>query len=293
MIRKTFLLLLAAVLTICGGSLCVSAESGAESEAPAASPAAEEPAPAEITVFAAKSLHTVMEELIAKYNETRPSVAVLDSYDSSGTLMTQIEEGAACDIFFSAAQKQMNELEEKGFLVEGTRHDAVNNRVCVVTYKGSGTAVTGLKDMDKASSIALADGSVPVGKYTREAMVASGILEGTDDNSAITTQEISEALGGVEINECANVGAVAAAVSEGSNEVGTVYYSDTYGYEDRLEILEQVSYELTGDVIYPVAQIVNSEADEAEKAAAADFAAFLISDEAKEIFDAYHFDTNV
>ena len=92
-----------------------------------------------------------------------------------------------------------------------------------------------------------------------------------DDVSQITTSEIQEALGGVEINECANVGAVTAAVAEGSNEVGTVYYSDTYGFEDRLQILEVVPYELTGTVIYPVAQIINKEADELEQSAAEDF----------------------
>lgn len=250
----------------------------------------------EITVFAAKSLNTVLDEsIIPAYNELQPDVTIVPSYDSSGTLMTQIEEGAACDVFFSAAQKQMNELEEKGLVADGTRNDIVNNQVCVVTYDGSGTKVTGLDDLALASSMALADGSVPVGKYTREALVAAGMVDAPEDGdvSSITTQEISDALGGLEINECANVGAVAAAVSEGANEVGTVYYSDTYGLEDRLVILEKVPYDLTGDVIYPAAQIVNDEADDAESAAAADFAAFLASDTAKEIFDSYYFDTNV
>lgn len=84
-------------------------------------------------------------------------------------------------------------------------------------------------------------------------MVNAGMLEKADDVSKISTTDISEALGGVEINECANVGVVTSAVAEGSNEVGTVYYSDTYGLEDRLEILEKIPYDLTGDVIYPVA----------------------------------------
>lgn len=250
-------------------------------------------ADAEITVFAAKSLNTVMESLIEDYQLIQPGISIAGSYDSSGTLMTQIEEGAECDVFFSAAQKQMNELEEKGFVVPGTRADIVNNQVCVVTFAGSGTKVTGLDNLGEASSLALADGSVPVGKYTREALVNAGILEKTEDNSKISTQEIADALGGMEINECANVGVVTAAVAEGSNEVGTVYYSDTYGFEDRLVILEKVPYELTGNVIYPAAQIVNPEADEAETAAAADFADYLKSDRAKEIFEQYYFDTNV
>ena len=243
-----------------------------------------------VTVFAAKSLNTVMEELIAEYNKTQPNVSIVGSYDSSGILMTQIEEGAACDVFFSAAQKQMDQLQDQdGLVINGTRHNVVNNQVCVVTYKGGGTTVTGLSDIGNAKSIALADGSVPVGKYTRQAMVNAGMLDKVDDVSQITTTEIQNALGGVDINECANVGAVTSAVAEGSNEVGTVYYSDTY----RLEILEKVSYNLTGNVIYPVAQIVNNEADELEQSAAEDFINFLVSDDAKTIFQKYYFDTDV
>mgnify|MGYP000152219075 CR=1 FL=1 len=84
-----------------------------------------------ITVFAAKSLNQVMEELITKFQETHPNVNVQGSYDSSGTLLTQIEEGAACDVFFSAAVKQMNQLDETdGLVVDGTRHNVVNTR-CV------------------------------------------------------------------------------------------------------------------------------------------------------------------
>ena len=246
-----------------------------------------------ITLFAAKSLNTVMEDAIIKaYNEIQPNVTVVGNYDSSGTLQTQIQEGAACDVFFSAAQKQMNELEEGGFVVEGTRANIVNNQVCVVTYEGSGTQVTGIEDLDKAANMALADGSVPVGRYTREALISLGILPEVEDAKTITTAEISEALGGLEINECANVGAVTAAVAEGSNEVGTVYYSDTYG-KDGLIILQYVPYDLTGNVIYPAAGIVNAEADDLQKAAAADFVAFLTSDTAKAIFESYYFDVNV
>ena len=190
-----------------------------------------------VTIFAAKSLNGVVDELISMYQEEQPDVEVIASYDSSGTLMEQIEQGAACDLFFSAAQKQMDQLESDELLVDGTRANVVNNQVCVVTYKGSGTKVTGLKDIDRAESLALADGSVPVGKYTRQAMVNAGMLDAAVDVSAITTQEVSDALGGIDINECANVGAVTAAVAEGSNEVGTVYKSDTYGLEDRLDIL--------------------------------------------------------
>lgn len=247
-----------------------------------------------ITVFAAASLENALNEVIEKYNESQPNVTVVPSYDSSGTLLAQIEEGAACDVFFSAAQKQMDTLQnDDQLVVDGTRHNVVNNQVVVITYKGSGTAVTGLENLKDAKSIALADGSVPVGKYTRQALVNAGILDVVDDVSTIPTDVVSQALGGVEINECGNVSAVKTQVAEGSNEVGTVYYSDTYGLGDKLEILQVVSYDLTGNVIYPIAQVQNDEADELEQKAALDFVNFVKSDAAKTIFDSYYFDTNV
>ena len=248
----------------------------------------------EIQVFIAASLNTVMQDLAKQYNEQHPEVTITFNADSSGKLLTQIEEGYACDVFFSASQKQMNTLDEDDKLVvEGTRKNVVNNQVCVITMKDSGTKVTGLENIGEAASIALADGSVPVGKYTRQAMVNAGMLPETEDVSKITTEEVSQALGGVEISEQSNVSKVLAAVTEGSCEVGTTYYSDTYGYEDQVVILETIPYDLTGNVIYPIAQVQNEEADEAEKAAALDFIKFVTSDEAKTVFRNYYFDTDV
>ena len=250
--------------------------------------------PVEIQVFIAASLNTVMQDVKAAYEAEHPNVTIVLNPDSSGKLLTQIEEGYECDVFFSAAQKQMNTLQDTdGLVVEGTRHNVVNNQVVVVTRKDSGTSVTGLADIGNAESIALADGSVPVGRYTRVAMVALGMLPETDDPSVYTTQEVSDALGGVEISEQSNVSKVLAAVVEGSCEVGTTYYSDTYGYEDQLDILEKVSYDLTGNVIYPIAQVKNDQASDAQAAAAADFVEFAASDQMKPVFEGYYFDTNV
>ena len=270
------------------------AEQSDSSEAAKENSDSEELESTQITVFAAASLENALNEVIKKYNETQPNVTIIPSYDSSGTLLAQIEEGAACDVFFSAAQKQMDTLQnDDQLVVDGTRHNVVNNQVVVITYKGSGTAVTGLKNLKDAKSIAMADGSVPVGKYTRQAMVNAGMLDAVDDVSTIPTDVISQALDGVEINECCNVSAVKTQVAEGSNEVGTVYYSDTYGLEDKLDILQVISYDLTGNVIYPIAQVKNDEADELEQKAALDFVNFVKSDAAKAIFDSYYFDTNV
>lgn len=270
------------------------AEQSDSSEAAKENSESEELESTQIMVFAAASLENALNEVIKKYNETQPNVTIIPSYDSSGTLLAQIEEGAACDVFFSAAQKQMDTLQnDDQLVVDGTRHNVVNNQVVVITYKGSGTAVTGLENLKDAKSIAMADGSVPVGKYTRQAMVNAGMLDAVDDVSTIPTDVISLALDGVEINECGNVSAVKTQVAEGSNEVGTVYYSDTYGLEDKLDILQVISYDLTGNVIYPIAQVKNDEADELEQKAALDFVNFVKSDAAKAIFDSYYFDTNV
>ena len=255
--------------------------------------AAAETKPVEIQVFIAASLNNVMTELAKKYNEPHPNVTITFNADSSGKLMTQIEEGYACDLFFSAAQKQMDQLEEDGLVVEDTRHNVLNNQLVVITWKNSGTKVKGLETLKDASSLALADGSVPVGKYTRQALMNLGILEKRDDPSTFTTQEVSDALGGVEISEQGNVSKVLQTVAEGSCEAGTTYSSDTYGFEDKVDVLEVVPYDVSGNIIYPIAQIKNGEADDAQTAAAADFEEFVLSDEAGKVFGDYYFDTGV
>ena len=255
--------------------------------------AAAEDASGDLYVFIAASLSNAMEDIQKDFNKEYPDVNILFNADSSGTLLTQIEEGYECDIFFSAAQKQMDQLESDGLVVDGTRAYVVNNQVVVVTRKDSGTKVTGLDNLSEAESFALAGGSVPVGKYTRTALMNMGVLPKVDDPSAITTEEVSEALGGLEISEQDNVSKVLSAVVEGSCEVGTTYYSDTYGFEDELDILQTVGYDLTGNVIYPIAHVVNDEADDAQNAAADDFIKFVLSDNAKKVFESYYFDTNV
>ena len=309
--KKRILFALALVsalaMTACGGakkaeSTAATTEKASEMAREAASEKAGEKATeaakedaekTEVQVFVAASLKNVMEDLGQQYEKEHPEVKLVFNADSSGKLLSQIQEGYDCDIFFSAAQKQINTLEEEGNLVEGTRKNVVNNQLCVVTLKDSGTKVTGLETLKDAKSIALADGTVPVGKYTRQALVALKILPETEDVSKISTKEVSEALGGVEISEQSNVSKVLAAVVEGSSEVGTTYYSDTYGYEDKIQILEKVPYDLTGNVIYPIAQIKNEEASQEEQDAAKDFLAFVTSDNAKTTFQKYYFDTNV
>lgn len=288
--RKRILAALLAGVMVFSLAACSSGGSSSQTADNGDSQEAEE---TEIQVFIAASLNTVMTELAEMYNEEHPEVKITYNPDSSGTLLTQIQEGYECDIFFSAAQEQMDDLEADGLVAEGTRANVVNNQVVVVTLKDSGTSVTGLENIGDAESIALTGGSVPVGRYTRQALINLGMLPETDDPASITTEQVSEALGGVEISEQDNVSKVLTAVVEGACEVGTTYYSDTYGYEEDLDILQTVSYDLTGNVIYPIARVVNEEADEAQSAAADDFLAFILSDEAKEVFESYYFDTAV
>ena len=271
-------------MTACGGN------SGESEEA---AETAETTETTTVNVFAAASLSTVMADFEASFEEANPGVDIVVNADSSGALLTQIQEGAPCDVFFSAAQKQMDTLEEEGMVVDGTRTNVVNNQLVVVTQPDSETAVTGLADIANAKSIALADGSVPVGKYTRQAMIALGLLAEVDDPATITTQDVSDQLGGVEISEQGNVSKVLAAVEEASCEVGTTYLSDTVGHEDAVKILEVVPYDVTGNIIYPVAQIANPDADDAESAAAADFIAYITNDDAKALYQQYGFDTDV
>ena len=277
--KKWIVLLMTGILLLglaaCGSAGGAGQDAAAGTEAGTESGAETTGGQTEIQVFIAASLSTVMDEIAAEYHKTHPDVKITYNADSSGTLMTQIEEGYACDVFFSAAQKQMDQLEGEGFVVEGTRANVLNNQLVVLTRKDSGTRVTGLASLGDARSLALADGSVPVGKYTRQALMNLGILKKVDDPSLITTQEVSDALGGVEISEQGNVSKVLLAVAEGSCEVGTTYYSDTYGYEDQVKILETVGYDLSGDIIYPIAQINNEEADEAAKAAAEEFVKYV------------------
>ena len=247
----------------------------------------------EVIVFAAASMQSSLEELEASFEAENPGVDIILNCDSSGTLQEQIMEGAPCDIFFSAAQKNMDALEEEGLVVEGTRSNVLNNQLVVITQPDSETKVTGLENLGDAASIALADGSVPVGKYTRRALINLGVLPEVEDPATITTQEVSEALGGVEISEQGNVSKVLAAVQEGSSEVGTVYLSDTYGQEDSVKILQTVSYDVAGDIIYPIAQIVNQDADDAENEAAAAVLEYLTNDNAKAVYKTHLFDIDV
>lgn len=245
----------------------------------------------EVQVFLAASLRTAVTELAEAYEKERPDVKIVLHADSSGTLLAQIREGYECDVFFSAAEKQMDMLEKDGLVVDGTRADVLKNRLVLIAGKDSRTKAESLDTLNRAKSIALAGGTVPAGAYTREALVRTGVLERVEDVSKISTEQISEALGGVEISEQDNVSKVLLAVAEGACETGTTYYSDTYGYEDKVRVVSEISEELTGEVTYPICLVKRESAAKEEKEAAADFLQYIRSEKAKKIFESYYFDT--
>jgi len=270
----------------------VATEAATEATAATPEPIAAPLEAADVQLFIAASLEGAFKEIIPLYNATQPNVTITYNADSSGTLLTQVQEGFACDIFFSAAVSQVKTLEEEGYMIAGSRVDLLANKLALITRKGSGTVVTGFADLAKAKSIALADGSVPAGKYTRQLLINLGVLDGAKEAKDYTAADVSAALGGVEINECSNVSKVKEAVKEGSNEVGTVYYSDAYSVKDDVDILEVADTALTGDILYPVCRVNNAEATAAETAAADDFLAFLQTDAVKAIFEQYMFIIN-
>lgn len=253
---------------------------------------------AETTVYVdvAASLEAVFEEvIIPAYREQQPNVTIVGNYGSSGKLLTGIEEanGIDHDIFFSAGAAQVKTLDETdGLVVEGTIVNLLSNQLCLVKGNDTQTAVTGWDNLSEAEIMGLCGGSVPVGKYTRIALVSLGVLPERDDPAAYTSDEISQALGGVLIDEADDVEDAAVKAVEGAVEVATIYYSDYYNHQNDLTILAQDDGTLTGDITYPVCQVANPEADEAEKAATEDFLAFLQSDFCLEAYEQYCFIVN-
>lgn len=229
----------------------------------------------EIYVFIAASLSNAMEEIQKDFNETYPEVEILYNADSSGTLQTQIEEGARCDVFFSAAEKQMNALVEEKLVPEDSVVDILENKVVLIKPAGQETKVAGFENITDAANIALAGDSVPVGQYAREIFENLGIAEDVEK---------------MEINEGKNVTEVLANVSEGSNEVGVVYATDAASVGDKVEVIaEAPEGSLKTPVLYPAGLVENKEATEEDKEAAEEFLKYLQSEEALKVFEEYGF----
>ena len=251
---------------------------------------------AEVQVFLDDGLSKVMEKLAEDFNKEHPDITITYTADSSASLATQIEEGSACDLFFSLTEEDMDQLEKDGLLIDGTRADVVNNKLALACrYEAYYEDVKRLADInaERVQNMVLANGDVPVGKVTRQALVNIGILPETDDVSQITTEEVSEAFGHLKMTEADSVSGVLEEIEGFHASMGTIYESDIYGHEGSLRIIDRVSRDVTGDILHPIARVVNKDADDAENAAADAFLEYVCSDEAKKVFEKYHFDTDL
>lgn len=261
-------LAMTASLTACsGGGTAASPTPVAGTPAPSSAPAAE---PVELTVFAAASMEATLTEIAERYQEVAPNVELVFTFDSSGTLKTQIEEGAPCDIFISAAQKQMNQLDSTGtntdgldFVYSDTRFDLVENKVVLAVPDDNPKDIQSFSDLasDKLSLLCIGNEDVPVGSYSLEILDTLGIDIAQLDSAGKVTY-------GTNVSEVANQ------VKEGAVDCGIIYATDAYTYE--LTVVDQATEDLCGQVIYPAA--VMKSGTEAGHDAAVEFLNYLHTD---------------
>jgi molybdate transport system substrate-binding protein len=249
---------------------------GAQDRSPAsASAAAVDKAPVTILVAAAASLRNSYEkELIPLFQQKYPWITVEGTYDSSGKLQTQIEEGLGADVFMSAAPTQMNNLVGKNLVAAGSVQPLLENKIVLIKPKGTTTAVTSFQTITAAKSIALGDpASVPAGQYAREAFTSLGIWD--------KVQAAKPSLG-------TNVTEVLNWVGQGSADVGVVYATDAVSIDTVEIIAEAPAGSLAQKVIYPVGiMTATAHPEEAQL-----FVDFLASAEGLAIFKSYGFSGN-
>lgn len=258
------------LLSACGGT----AASSQASSAPASSAAASSEASGEsvqLTVFAAASLTETLNEIAEQYKTVAPNVELVFNFDSSGTLKTQIEEGADCDLFLSAAQKQMNALEEENLINADTRVDLLENKVVLAVPEGNPADIQSFEDIgtDKCKLVALGNDDVPVGSYSVEILTNLGILDELESSNKITYGS--------------NVKEVTTQVKEAAADCGIVYATDAYSAG--LETVDEATADECRQVIYPAA--LTASTAHAEEAQA--FLDYLTTDDAAAIFESVGF----
>ncbi len=217
----------------------------------------------ELVVFGAASLTESLTEIATLYQEVAPNVEIIYTFDSSGTLLTQIESGATCDLFFSAAQSQMNTLDEGGYLAEGSRINLLENTLALVVPEGNPADITSFEDLsgDKLTLLAVGNSDVPAGVYGQALLEDLGLWDGLVENQKLTYGS--------------NVKEITAQVSAGAVDAGIVYSTD--GTAAGLEIVDDFS----GDITYPVALLADSQVLEEAEA----FLAFLQGEVAGAVFE--------
>lgn len=235
----------------------------------------EEAEPVNLLIAAAASLEYSMEdELIPMFEEQNPGITVEGTYDSSGKLQTQIEEGLDADVFFSAATKQMDALAEEGLVEESSVKDLLENKIVLIVLKGQEGNYSKFEDIANASTVALGDpASVPAGQYAQEALGNLGLWDAVSAKASFGT----------------NVTEVLNWVAEGSADAGVVYATDAATKEDTVSVVAEAPADsLAEPVIYPVGLVENS----TKKDAAEKFMEFLSSDDAAAVFEKYGFTVN-
>ena len=235
----------------------------------------------ELVVFAAASMTETLNQIKTDYEAQHKDVTLTYNFDSSGTLKTQIQEGATCDVFISAAQKQMDQLdaskdetanpEKLDFINSDSRMDLLENKVVLVVPENNPKNINSFDDLkNKLESgdvlMAMGNSDVPVGQYTRKILQYFGLDEKTlaDDG---------------EITYGSNVKEVTTQISESSADCGIVYYTDAYSAG--LKVVGEATEEMCGKTIYPAAVMKNSEHPEQ----AQEFLAYLSSDAAAKVFE--------
>lgn len=279
--KKAFALAAAFALAFslagCGGAS--SAGSGAASTS--ASQAETGGEPVELTVFAAASLTETLNQIAEDYKTVAPNVTLTFNFDSSGTLKTQIQEGAVCDVFLSAGQKQMDQLDKTAdasvntegldFVAEGTRVNLLENKVALCVAEGSDAAIASFDDLAGAlegSNILMAMGNsdVPAGQYTQQILACYGLNE----------EELANA---GKITYGSNVKEVTTQITEGSVDCGVVYCTDAYSAG--ITPVDYATEEMCGQVIYPAAVLNVSQHSEEAQA----FLDYLQTDAAMQVFE--------
>ena len=247
--------------------------------------AAETAKPVELIVFAAASMTETLTELKAVYEAEHPGVTIVYNFDSSGTLKTQIENGAECDVFISAAPKQMNQLDKEAdpavntagldFVLQGTRINLLENKVALAVPEGNpkgidsyDALVQGLKDGNLL--LAMGNSDVPVGQYTQKIFAFFGLDEEALAKSGVITYG-------------SNVKEVTTQVSEAAVDCGIIYATDAFSA--KLTVVDTATKDMCGQVIYPAAVLNITQHEDIAR----DFLAFLTSETADAVFRAVGF----
>ena len=283
--KKVLVLLLALTmvfaLAACGQSAAPAATAAPEAPAEEPAPTEEPVEEVELIVFAAASMTETLTEIKGVYEAANPGVTLTYNFDSSGTLKTQIQEGADCDLFISAGQKQMNQLDITAnpevntdgldFVLEGSRINLLENKVTLVVPEGNPKGIESfdaLADALKAGDVFLCMGNsdVPVGQYTQKILAFYGLDE-------------EELAGKGLITYGTNVKEVTTQVKEASVDCGVVYCTDAFSAG--LTVVDSATAEMCGQVIYPAAVLNVSKNPEAAQA----FLDYLQTPEAMAVFE--------